>query len=585
MQEDDRRENMSQEEKLFYEQVTEKCGRDTAFRVRISSDERRVITLEGQVDYWQQVVDIGHIAGKLQGTKGVINKISSADYQPEITDKTLEIKAGRQKGVVARSDIVIIGGGITGCGIARELSRLDRSVLVLEAKSDICEGTSKANNGMIHSGYDSKPGSLKAQYNVRGNAMYTRWAEELDFTLLRLGSFVIGFDEEDDAIIRDYYERGIKNGVPGIALLKGEEARKIEHRLSKAVTSALWTPSAGFIEPYEVVEALMENAIDNGARLMLDTEVLAIDKEDNMITQVVTNQGMIEAGCVIDAAGLYADEIAEMAGDRFYTIHGRRGALVVMDKKKAELTPHCFVGTAPKNFTKGGGPQISPAGNPLWGPSAREVPDKEDTGVDADDLYFIMEKGRKLTPGIDERDIIRYFGGNRAANYIEDFIIEKSEILSNFIHVSGIQSPGVASAPAIAERVVEIYRGMNPQARVRNDFNPIRKGRKPFRECTRQEQEALIKEDPLYGHIICRCETITEAEIVNAIHGKIPARTVDAVKRRTRAGMGRCQSGFCGPRVVEILAREMGVDALEVTKAGRGSNILCARSRGERPIS
>ena len=572
---------MSSERDTFYSQVTEQCGKEIADRISMSIDERHVITLEGLVPVWQQVVDIGHIAGKLPGTKGVVNLITSEDYQAPVTDRTADIEAGRKKGIVAESDIVIIGGGITGCGAARELSKLNKSIIVLEAASDVCEGTSKSNNGMIHSGYDSKPGSLKARFNVKGNAMYTQWAEELDFTLLRLGSFVIGFDEEDDKVIKGYYERGLVNKVPGIELISGEEARKIEHRLSKDVTTALWTPSAAFVEPYEVVEALMENAIDNGAKLMLDTEVLAMDKEDNTITGIVTNKGIIKAGIVIDAAGLYADEIAEMAGDRFYTIHGRRGALVVMDRKKADLTPHCFVGTAPRNFTKGGGPQISPAGNPFWGPSALEVPDKRDTGVDENDLYFIMEKGKKLTPGINEKDIIRYFGGNRPSNYIEDFIIEKSEILTNFIHVSGIQSPGVASAPAIAERVTEIYREMVPDAEIRDDYNPIRKGKKPFRVCTKEEQEALIKENPLYGHVICRCETVTEAEIVDAIHGKIPARTVDAVKRRTRAGMGRCQGGFCGPRVVEILARELGLDEMEITKAGEGSNILVDKSRKE----
>ena len=572
---------MSSERDTFYSQVTEQCGKEIADRISMSIDERHVITLEGLVPVWQQVVDIGHIAGKLPGTKGVVNLITSEDYQAPVIDRTADIEAGRKKGIVAESDIVIIGGGITGCGAARELSKLNKSIIVLEAASDVCEGTSKSNNGMIHSGYDSKPGSLKARFNVKGNAMYTQWAEELDFTLLRLGSFVIGFDEEDDKVIKGYYERGLVNKVPGIELISGEEARKIEHRLSKDVTTALWTPSAAFVEPYEVVEALMENAIDNGAKLMLDTEVLAMDKEGNTITGIVTNKGIIKAGIVIDAAGLYADEIAEMAGDRFYTIHGRRGALVVMDRKKADLTPHCFVGTAPRNFTKGGGPQISPAGNPFWGPSALEVPDKRDTGVDENDLYFIMEKGKKLTPGINEKDIIRYFGGNRPSNYIEDFIIEKSEILTNFIHVSGIQSPGVASAPALAERVTEIYREMVPDAEIRDDYNPIRKGKKPFRVCTKEEQEALIKENPLYGHVICRCETVTEAEIVDAIHGKIPARTVDAVKRRTRAGMGRCQGGFCGPRVVEILARELGLDEMEITKAGEGSNILVDKSRKE----
>ena len=566
---------------LFFEQVKDKCGEEIAGKVTFAIDDRNVITLTGRVPVWQQVVDIGHVAGKLPGTKGVVNRLDSEDYEKPERDLTAEIAAAREKGLAGEYDIVIIGGGITGCGAARELSKYNKSILVIEKASDICEGTSKSNNGMIHSGYDSKPGSLKAQMNVKGNAMYTRWAEELGFKLVRVGSFIIGFDEEDEKSIRAYCENGKKNGVPGIEVLDGDKTREIEPLISKEATCSLWTPSAAYIEPYEAVEALMENAIDNGAELMLDTEVLSMDRDGDTITDVVTSKGIIRAGCVIDAAGLYADEIAEMAGDRFYTIHPRRGTLVIMDKKTSLLTPHCYVGTAPKNFTKGGGPQRTPEGNPLWGPSAIEVPDKENLEVDEEDMHFVMEKGKKLTPGIDEKDIIRFFSGNRPSNYVEDFIIEKSEILTNFIHVSAIQSPGVASAPAIAERVENIYLSMYPDTEKKEDYNPIRKAPKPFRDCSMKEREELIAENPLYGHIICRCETVTEAEIVNAIHGKVPARTVDAVKRRTRAGMGRCQGGFCGPRVVEIIARELGIDEREVTKCGGPSNILSARSRKE----
>lgn len=563
----------------FTNQLKAAYGDDLLNQIDASLDGRKILTLSGEVETWQQVVDIGHLAGKLPDIKGVVNNITSKDYQKPATDQTGDIKKARETGVIADCDILIIGGGITGCGIARALSKYNKSILVVEKKTDICEGTSKSNNGMIHSGYDSKPGSLKAKLCVKGNAMYTKWQEELNFKLNRTGSFIIGFDDEDDATIRDYYERGKANGVPGIAILSGDEAREIEPLISKEATTALWTPSAAYVEPYEVTEALMENAVDNGAKLMTETEVLAMDKDGDHITQVITNKGIIRAGCIINAAGLYADEIAKMAGDQFYTIHGRRGALIIMDKKMQHEAPKCFIGTAPKNFTKGGGPQTTPAGNPLWGPSALEVPDKEDTSVDPDDLTFILEKGKKLTPGISEKDIIRFFGGNRPANYVEDFTIEKSDILDNFIHVAGIQSPGIASAPAIDEMVENIYLSMYPDTQKDPNYNPIRKAKKAFRDCTKEEQEQLIQENPLYGHIICRCETVTEAEIVNAIHGKIPATTVDAVKRRTRAGMGRCQAGFCGPRVVEILARELGINEMDVTKTGGDSHILCEASR------
>jgi len=267
-----------------------------------------------------------------------------------------------------------------------------------------------------------------------------------------------------------------------------------------------------------------------------------------------------------------------MAGDEYYTIHPRRGTLVILDKNyKGRLVQ--FVGTTPANHTKGGGPTQTPEGNPLWGPSAIEVPDKEDYAVDADDIGFIMEKGFKLTKGFTMNGVITYFSGTRASTYKEDFIIEPSRKVENFIHVAGMQSPAVASAPAVADMVEDIFVKMHPGLREKADYNPYRTPPKEFRHCTPEEREALIREDPLFGHVVCRCETVTEAEIVRAIHGKVPARTMDAVKRRTRAGMGRCQGGFCCPRVIDIMARELNISPLEVTKNGPGSEMLYALSR------
>lgn len=548
------------------------------YKIEASADARGVITLTGEVDVWQHVVDIGHAAGK-SGVKGVVNKLTVKGAKTAPRDRTEAVKKAETTGVIGQADIVVIGAGVTGSGIARTLSKYNKRIIVVEKASDVSEGTSKSNNGMIHSGYDSKAGSLKALLNVKGNAMYTKWQEELHFKMNRCGSFVVGFDESDDAYLEQYYELGKKNGVPGIAILSGDEARAIDPAVNHDVIKALWTPSAAYVEPYEVVEALMENAIDNGAELMLNTEVLRFTRQGGRISGVVTDKGIIEAACVINAAGLYADEIAELAGDRFYTIHPRRGTLVILDKKIGKTTNKCFIGTPPKNFTKGGGPTQTPEGNPLWGPSAIEVPEKDDLAVDEEDVRFVMEKGKHLTEGASEKDIITYFSGCRASNYIEDFIIEASEVLDNFIHVAGIQSPGLASSPAIAERVEGIYKTLHPEATVREDYDPIRPEHKAFRDCSLEEKEALIAKNPLYGHVICRCETITEAEIVDAIHGKIPATTVDAVKRRTRAGMGRCQGGFCGPRVVEIIARELGVAPEEVTKRGAGSEMLTTASR------
>lgn len=540
--------------------------------------EKKVIYLNGEVDIWQDVIDIGHIAGSIKGIKGVVNKIRAKSVKAEKKDNSHLISAAQEKGEIATADVVIIGAGVIGCGIARELAKYELEIIVLDKNMDISEGTSKANNGMIHAGYDSKTGTLKAEMNVKGNLMYSQWADELNFSFKRTGSFVAGFNSEDDAYLDMYYQRGKANGVPGIEIITADEARKFEPNLHHSIKKVLWTPSAGYVEPYEVAEALAENAVDNGVKFMTDTEVLTISLEGDNIKKVVTNKGIIKTSMVINAAGLYADEIAEMVDDCFYTIHPRRGTLVLFDKTNKDINRR-FIGTPPKNFTKGGGPMETPEGNPIWGPSALEVPSKTNFDVDQQDLDFVINKSSQLVEGITKQSVITYFSGLRASTYTEDFIIEASERVEGFIHVAGIQSPGLASAPAICERVENIFRQLKPSTVKKNNYNPIREKPIRFRECSLEEKDELIKKDPKYGQIICRCETITEAEIVNAIHGKIPARTMDAVKRRTRAGMGRCQGGFCGPRVLEILSRELGIKETEVIAKGEGSNLLIAASR------
>ncbi|MCI8484812.1 MAG: NAD(P)/FAD-dependent oxidoreductase [Lachnospiraceae bacterium] len=529
-----------------------------------------ILYLEGNLDGLQIMVDFCHKAAKIPGVKNLVSHIRTPESKPVVP---VDLEPYQKKGVLDSVDVAIIGAGVTGCAAARTLSKYDKKILVLEKESDICEGTTKANNGMVHSGYDSKPGSLKALCNVEGNAMYSQWAEELGFHFNRTGSFVCGFNEEDMKAIQGLYENGVKNKVPGIKVIDGTRAREIEPNLSDQIIGALWTPSAGYVEPYEVTLALAENAVDNGVRFLLNTPVLGILREGDQVTGVVTDKGVIQTKAVINAAGLYADDIARMAGDEFYTIHPRRGTLVIFDKENRGKL-HTFAGKAPGNYTKGGGPQETPEGTLLWGPSAKEVADKEDMGVDQDDLDFVIEKGLELTKNISQDTLITYFSGNRAATFQEDFVIENSKKLHGFMHVAGIQSPGLASAPAIAKRVEKLFLELMPKASVKADFDPIRAGRKPFRECSNEMRQKMIQENPAYGRIICRCETVTEGEILDAIHGKIPAHTVDAVKRRTRAGMGRCQGGFCGGKVVDILARELKIPPNQVTLKGNGSEIL-----------
>lgn len=547
------------------------------FNIDIKVDNRKVVYLTGEVERWQQVIDIGHIAGRLPNIKGVVNNITSKDYKKPERNIAKEITKSKEIGVIDEADIVIIGAGVSGTGICRTLSKYNKKIIVLEKNSDIAEGTSKANNGMIHPGHDPKYGTLKAKCNVKGNAMYTQWAKELNFHLYRPGQLVVAKNEEENKKLENLYENALKNKVPGARLVSQEEAKEIEPNLGIEIYKALWLPTAGFVEPYEVAEALMENAIDNGAKLMLETEVLDIELDNQTVNSVITNKGVIKTKCVINAAGVYVDDIAEMVNDRFYTIHPRRGTLFIFDKNAGDNSTKANISTLPSKYSKGGGNMRSPSGNPLWGPSAKEVPEKDNTLVEEQDYMEVMNK--ILTKGVDKKDVITFFSGIRAASYSEDFIIEASEMIKGFIHVAGIQSPGLASLPAIAEMVEEIYLNMYPDTKKKEDFNPIRKKPIIFRELTREEQDLIIKDNPKYGHIICRCETITEGEIIEAIHGKIPAHTVDAIKRRTRSGMGRCQGGFCGPKVIEILSRELNIGPVQVTKRGKGTEILVSSNR------
>jgi len=549
------------------------------YDINIEELENNVIKLSGKVDSWGDVVDFGHLAASLDQVKGVINELYTAESIKKNMKKKVKINLEKDK-LIKKTDVLIVGAGITGSAIARELAKYDLDITVIEKNSDIAEGTTKANNGMVHSGYAATPGSLKAELNVKGNAKYDKWSKELKFDFDRTGSFVVGFDEDDRAHIQEYYEKGKKNGVPGIEILTGDKAREIEENLSEDVKSALWTPSAGYVAPYEVAIALAENAVENGVDILLDTELIAVDNAADKINIAYTNQGRIECSYLINAAGVYADQVAEMAGDRQFTIHPRRGTLIIFDKEKAKVLKSA-VGTTPSKHTKGGVAQRTPEGNPLWGPTAVEVADKTNTAVSQEDLDTIINKFTTIVGGIDKKDMITSFSGVRAANYKEDFVIEASEKIKGLIQAAAIQSPGLASSPAIAEKIVNILLNEEKKLKLlgrkikkKNNFQAERVVNKPFHQCSNHEKEKLLAEDQAYGHVICRCENVTEAEIVSAIHGKIPARTVDAIKRRTRAGMGRCQAGFCGPRVVKILARELGIDSEKITKKGEGSNIV-----------
>lgn len=560
--------------------------------VSLSVDARKIVTVTGECDTWDQVVDIGHLIAKQEGVRNVVNELSVKGMAVPKKDYTACREQGEAIGVIDDVDVLIIGAGISGCGIARELSKYQLSILVAEMSDDVATGATKANNGNIHPGHAAKPGTLKARLNVKGNRMYTRWAEELGFELQRCGSMGVITEEALRPALKAAYDVAVLNGVDGVELVDGARALEIEPRLADAgVTNpleAIWLPSMGLVEPYEVAVALAENAADNGVRFLFNCTVADILTENGEVKGVVSSRGIIRARYVINCAGVYADEMSAMAGDKSYTIHPRKGTIAILDKNKTpefdvitEITTLERIHREKNAESKGGGMCRTPEWNILLGPSATEPPDKEDNATTEADLRYAMGINQNERAGYG--DIIRIFAGTRPADYKEDFVIEMSDVTHGFINVGAIQSPGLASAPAIAELVenilLEDMAACKSPAQKNQSYNPIHKKRRNFRHLSREEQDTLIGQDPRYGRIICRCESITEGEILDAIHSPVIPQSIDAIKRRTRAGMGRCQGGFCQPRVLEILARELGREWTEINLRNEGTNILVDTSR------
>ena len=563
-------------------------------QINVSVDSRRILTLTGECSGWEELVRIGRMAAKDKNIKNVVNHMTVKGLTIPRKDYGPYKEAGEKLGVTAEADVVIIGAGITGCGIARELAKYKLNILLVEMSDDVATGATKSNNGNIHPGYAAKPGTLKAKLNVEGNAMYTDWANELHFDLKRVGAFGFVTNPLLGVALRAVYKVCKINGVPA-ELVRKDRAAEIEpglvrNGLADKVKLGLWMPTMGLVEPYQVAIALAENAADNGVKFWFDCTVADILHENGRVTGVCTNKGIIKTKYVINCAGVHADEISAMAGDECFSIHPRKGVIAILDKsKKPEYDALCnhvdWAGLklTLKNMkaeTKGGGMCYTPEGNILMGPSAEEVPDKDDKSTDAQNLSYAMGRGDST---IQYKDIIRFFAGSRPADYKEDFFIEMSEITDGFINVAGIQSPGLASSPAIAKMVEGILTQHAAEhgspVEKNENWNPIREEKPVFRRMTHEQQDELIKKDPRYGKIICRCEKITEGEILDAIHSPVPPTSVDGIKRRTRAGMGRCQGGFCQPRVLEILAREQNRPWDDITLKGSGSNILLRDNR------
>ncbi len=561
--------------------------------VNRSETRPNVVVLSGECETWPQLVLVGQTVAKVPGVENVVSDMTVKGLEIPKKDYTPFIEKGRAIGVIEECDVVVVGLGITGCAITRELSKYPLKIVAVEMGEDVATGASRANNGGVHAAGAVKPGTLKAKLSVRGNSMYDQWAKELNFTFIRPGVLRVVDRMEPDYLDGLYrgWRIALANHDVTPTLVDGETAYKLVPELKKhgqKAVAGVWMPSQGKVHPYEVCVKLIENAANNGAKVYFDCTVGDVLVEDGQVCGVVTEKGIIKARYVIDAAGIYSDEIAAMGGDRFFTCHNRRGTLVIIDKNKEPMysalcghyTPAFY---ARKNVeSKGGGMDFTPSKNILIGPSAFEIPDKENIETTREDLDYVM--WRNENPEVTEKDIIRMFAGARPADFKEDFIVEMSPVTHGMIIAGAIQSPGIGSAPAVAEMVENILKeDMEAQGTPlerREDWDPYLPPKVHFADLSREEQDALIKERPEYGRIICRCETITEGEILDAIHSPVVPTTIEAIKRRTRAGMGRCQGGFCQPRVLEILARELGKDWVDIHLKGRGSNVLKTENRG-----
>ncbi|MEG1002159.1 NAD(P)/FAD-dependent oxidoreductase [Clostridium sp.] len=474
-------------------------------------------------------------------------------------------------------DVAIIGAGVIGASIFRELTKYDLKVVVLEKENDVSMGTSKANSAIVHAGYDPKVGTLMAKYNVRGNEMFEDLCTELSVPFKRNGSLIIAFSEDDMETVKNLYENGNKIGVKGLQILNKEELLEKEPNLNKEVFGALFAPTGGIVGPYEYTIALMENAVANGGELKVRAEVKNIEKENDKFKITTKDGETIEAKYVINAAGVHADEIHNLIAEESYKIIPRKGEYFVMDKTQGGIV-NSTIFQCPSKLGKGILVTPTVHGNLLVGPDAEDLDDKEDTGTTGDRLDYIRETSKRTTDKVNFRESIRNFAGLRATPDRGDFIVEEAKDVKNFIDVAGIKSPGLSSAPAIAEDVVNILNDCGLELKENKEFNPNRE-EIVFMELSQEEKADIIKKDPRYGKIVCRCESITEGEIVNAIHRCFGTITLDGVKRRCRPGMGRCQGGFCGPKVQEIIARELEIPMENIYQEKDGSYILVGKTK------
>ncbi len=551
--------------------------------------DQNIVYIDGKIESYNDYIEIGSKIGKIRNVKGVVNNLT---YPNKIKKQIKKIK---DKKIILKTDIVIIGGGVVGCSIARELSRYKIDTILVEKKSDIGSGTTKANNAMVHTGIGEKNNTLKQKLCVKGYQMFDKLSKELNFPYKKNGLIILLTKDSLKKMripnfisiliiskIIPLYIKYICNklGIPA-KIINKKELIKMEPKITKKSLVGIYSPTYGITCPFLFTIALAENAINNGVKFLLNTEVIDIISVDNKIKTVVTDKGLIDTKYIINAAGLFADEIAEMADDRDYTIHPKKGSTIIFDKKISNLIRHNFsiLNFPRKEHYKGGGAITTLDGNIQWGPTILETNDKNDTSVTNYDIEKIFESYSPIFDSFPIKYVINYFSGLRACSFKEDFIIKYSNKIQGFIHVAGIQSPGLTAAPAIAKMVIKLLNNKGLELEEKNNFNPYNDNRIAFRYLNNKEKNEMIKKNSDYGEIICRCEGITKGEVLDAIRSTIPALNIDSIKRRTRAGMGRCQGAFCLPNIVNILTEETGINVEDILKNEDGSNLFIGKSK------
>lgn len=571
--------------KNLVKKIKKRINKEVSPSINVLS-HNNCIVLEGELDNWDDIVQAGRLAVHKKSF-GVINNIKLKGFTYKIKSPTIEDK--QYNGL--KPDVLIIGAGIVGCAVARELSKYKLDIMLLDKEYDVAMAASSRNDGDIHVGIDLHKNQQKFHYNSRGNKLYDQLSKDLNVELKRTGHIVIFKHKWERLIFYPLIKLKAKMlGISGVKYKNRKDLLLIEPGLPSWSTGGVMLSTGAEISPYKFTVALAENAVANGVKVCLNTIVTDMLINDKEIKSVLTNRGVIHPKVVVNAAGVFSDIIADMAGDRTFTIHPRKGTNIILDKKCSNYastsmnkSPLVKFKDEPKKskYSKGGGVVHTVDNNVLIGPTAIETPYREDNTTTKKEIDTVMRRMKNIAEKMTYADVITYFSGTRAPTYEEDFVVRKGIFTKNIIHAAGIQSPGLTAAPAIAEDITSWTVELLGGAENSKDFNPIRKGIPNVASLSIEERDKLIKENADYGEIICRCEEVSKGEIIDCLNSPIPIYALDAIKRRVRPGMGRCQGGFCSPLIMQIISNHKGISLEEVTKANEQSKVVLADTKGD----